>query len=93
MSAEAVKAAADAGKSGPTSFAPSAAPAKPSSTGGGQTPSGGGPAPAAESKAQPTASTPSAAELAKAAAESRISQGASARCGKSKSRLQRACIR
>ena len=32
-----------------------------------------------EAKAQPTASTPSAAELAKAAAKSRVSQGAAAR--------------
>ena len=49
---------------------------------GGAAGGGGG-----EPKAQPTAATPSAAELAKAAAESRVSQGAAARCVASRSRF------
>ncbi len=81
---EAVQAAAHAAKTAPTSFAPSANPGASKAVGGGS--QGGSSSPqrapsaAGESKAQPTASTPSAAELEKAAQESRISQGAAARC-------------
>ena len=79
---EAIKAASDAAKSSPTSFAPSAggaAPMKPAA--GQQAAQRTGPSAAApgQPKAQPTASTPSAAELDKAAEQSRISQGAAAR--------------
>ena len=74
---EAVKAAADAAKSAPTSFAPSGTP-KPSSAGT-SVPSRSPAATAGVPKAQPTAVPPSTAELEKAAVESRISQGAGAR--------------
>jgi hypothetical protein len=73
---EAVKAAADAAKSAPTSFAPSSRPSSSGSATSAQQaapPRGGIPA-AGQAKSQPTASTPSAAELEKAASESRVSQ-------------------
>ena len=81
---EAVKAAADAARTAPTSFAPSANPAASKATGGGLQGGSSSPQraslPAREPKAQPTALTPSAAELENAAGESRISQGAAVRC-------------
>ena len=76
---EAVQAAAHAARTAPTSFAPYASPvaSKPATPGPSSQRS---PSAIGESKAQPTASTPSAAELEEAAAESRISQGPAARC-------------
>ena len=76
---DAVKAAADAAKSAPTSFAPSSSlsssPAPADGTPGRVSGRSGSPPEAAgQAKSQPTASTPSAAELEQAAAESRVLQ-------------------
>ena len=93
---EAVKAAADAAKTAPTSFAPSANPGASAKTAGGGSQGGSAPlrgsSTAGESKAQPTASTPSAAELEKAASKSRISQGAAVRCAEGAYRALRIWI-